>query len=96
MRTVQVNWPKSPLKVVMARSPEASATSVRIKVEICGIYHRDVVTKEGIWPGIQYPPVPGHEIARATKSRDPVTARIRKSSRSTVPVTEYQFPTINQ
>jgi len=36
---------------------------VRLKVEACGICHSDSVTKEGIWPGIQYPRVPGHEIA---------------------------------
>jgi D-arabinose 1-dehydrogenase-like Zn-dependent alcohol dehydrogenase len=36
---------------------------VRIKIEACGICHSDAMTKEGIWPGIQYPRVPGHEIA---------------------------------
>ena len=36
---------------------------MRLKVEACGICHSDSVTKEGIWPGIQYPRVPGHEIA---------------------------------
>jgi alcohol dehydrogenase, propanol-preferring len=32
-------------------------------VEACGICHSDVLVKEGIWPGLQYPRVPGHEIA---------------------------------
>jgi len=36
---------------------------VRIKIQACGICHSDSVTKEGIWPGIEYPRVPGHEIA---------------------------------
>jgi propanol-preferring alcohol dehydrogenase len=36
---------------------------VRIKVEACGICHSDAMTKEGLWPGIQYPRVPGHEVA---------------------------------
>jgi len=36
---------------------------VRIKVQACGICHSDVLTKEGAWPGIQYPRVPGHEVA---------------------------------
>jgi D-arabinose 1-dehydrogenase-like Zn-dependent alcohol dehydrogenase len=36
---------------------------VRIKVQACGVCHSDVLTKEGLWPGIQYPRVPGHEVA---------------------------------
>jgi D-arabinose 1-dehydrogenase-like Zn-dependent alcohol dehydrogenase len=36
---------------------------VRIKVEACGICHSDALTKEGVWAGIEYPRVPGHEIA---------------------------------
>jgi D-arabinose 1-dehydrogenase-like Zn-dependent alcohol dehydrogenase len=36
---------------------------VRIKVQACGVCHSDSLTKEGSWPGIQYPRVPGHEVA---------------------------------
>jgi D-arabinose 1-dehydrogenase-like Zn-dependent alcohol dehydrogenase len=36
---------------------------VRIKVQACGVCHSDVLTKEGAWPGIQYPRIPGHEVA---------------------------------
>jgi D-arabinose 1-dehydrogenase-like Zn-dependent alcohol dehydrogenase len=36
---------------------------VRIKVQACGVCHSDVLTKEGLWPGIQYPRIPGHEVA---------------------------------
>jgi D-arabinose 1-dehydrogenase-like Zn-dependent alcohol dehydrogenase len=36
---------------------------VRIKVQACGICHSDSFTKEGLFPGIQYPRVPGHEVA---------------------------------
>jgi propanol-preferring alcohol dehydrogenase len=43
--------------------PAPGPGSVRVKVEACGICHSDSLTKEGIWPGIQYPRVPGHEIA---------------------------------
>ena len=32
-------------------------------MEACGICHSDVLVKDGIWPGLQYPRVPGHEIA---------------------------------
>ena len=43
--------------------PEPGATQVRIKVQACGVCHSDSFTKEGLFPGIQYPRVPGHEIA---------------------------------
>jgi D-arabinose 1-dehydrogenase-like Zn-dependent alcohol dehydrogenase len=43
--------------------PEPGDASVRIKISACGICHSDSFTKEGTFPGIQYPRVPGHEIA---------------------------------
>ena len=63
MRVVQVSRPNGPLEIVEREIPEPGAGSVRIKVEACGICHSDSLTKDGTWPGIQYPRVPGHEIA---------------------------------
>ena len=63
MRVAQVTRPNGPLEIVEREIPEPGAGSVRIKVEACGICHSDSMTKEGLWPGIQYPRVPGHEIA---------------------------------
>lgn len=63
MRVVQVSHPNGPFEPVEREIPEPGAGSVRIKVEACGICHSDSFTKEGIFPGIQYPRVPGHEIA---------------------------------
>ena len=63
MHVVQVPRPNGPLEIVEREIPEPGAGSVRIKVEACGICHSDSMTKEGLWPGIQYPRVPGHEIA---------------------------------
>ena len=63
MRVVQVTRPKAPFEIVEREIPEPGAGQVRIKVEACGICHSDSFTKEGTWPGIQYPRVPGHEIA---------------------------------
>jgi D-arabinose 1-dehydrogenase-like Zn-dependent alcohol dehydrogenase len=63
MRVVQVTYPKGPLELVEREIPEPGAGSVRIKVEACGICHSDFVVKEGLWPGLQYPRVPGHEVA---------------------------------
>src|SRR5207244_1566127 len=48
---------------VERKIPEPGAGQVRIKVQACGVCHSDVLTKEGLWPGIQYPRVPGHEVA---------------------------------
>jgi D-arabinose 1-dehydrogenase-like Zn-dependent alcohol dehydrogenase len=63
MRLVQVTRPNGPLEIVEREIPEPGAGQVRIKVEACGVCHSDVFTKEGHWPGIQYPRVPGHEVA---------------------------------
>jgi D-arabinose 1-dehydrogenase-like Zn-dependent alcohol dehydrogenase len=63
MRSVQVSKPKGPLEIVEKDVPEPKARQVRIKVQACGICHSDSVTKEGLFLGIRYPRVPGHEIA---------------------------------
>jgi len=63
MRLVQVTRPNGPLEIVEREIPEPGAGQVRIKVEACGICHSDSMTEEGLWPGIQYPRVPGHEVA---------------------------------
>jgi alcohol dehydrogenase/propanol-preferring alcohol dehydrogenase len=63
MKAVQVSKPGGNLEVVERPIPEPGRGQVRIKVEACGICHSDVVVKEGGLPGIQYPRVPGHEIA---------------------------------
>src|SRR6476660_4775039 len=63
MRSVQVSKPGGPLEMVERNIPEPGPMQVRIKVQACGICHSDPFTKEGLFPGIQYPRVPGHEIA---------------------------------
>lgn len=62
MRAVQVPHAKGPLEIVERDVPEPQAGWVRVKVEACGICHSDSVVKEGLFPGIQYPRVPGHEV----------------------------------
>ena len=62
MRAVQVTHPGGPLELVERPLPEPVPGSVRIKVQACGICHSDVFTREGHWPGITYPRVPGHEV----------------------------------
>jgi D-arabinose 1-dehydrogenase-like Zn-dependent alcohol dehydrogenase len=63
MRVVQVSRPNGPFEIVERPIPEPGAGSVRIKVQACGICHSDSVVKEGLFPGIPYPRVPGHEVA---------------------------------
>jgi D-arabinose 1-dehydrogenase-like Zn-dependent alcohol dehydrogenase len=63
MKAVQVSKPGGNFEVVERPIPVPGRNQVRIKVEACGICHSDVLVKEGHWPGIQYPRVPGHEIA---------------------------------
>jgi D-arabinose 1-dehydrogenase-like Zn-dependent alcohol dehydrogenase len=50
------------LEVVEREISEPGVGQVRVKVEACGICHSDSMTKEGLWPGIHYPRVPGHEV----------------------------------
>jgi D-arabinose 1-dehydrogenase-like Zn-dependent alcohol dehydrogenase len=63
MRVAQVAHATGPLEIVERPIPEPGPGWVRIKVQACGICHSDSVTKEGLLPGIQYPKVPGHEVA---------------------------------
>jgi D-arabinose 1-dehydrogenase-like Zn-dependent alcohol dehydrogenase len=63
MRVVQVTQPNGPFELVEREIPEPGVGQVRIKVEACGICHSDSLTREGTYPGIQYPRVPGHEVA---------------------------------
>ena len=63
LAVVQVSRAGGPLEQVQRPLPEATAGHVLIKVQACGICHSDVLTAEGQWPGLQYPRVPGHEVA---------------------------------
>jgi D-arabinose 1-dehydrogenase-like Zn-dependent alcohol dehydrogenase len=62
MRVAQVQRPKAPFELVEREIPQPSAGQVRIKVQACGVCHSDSVTKEGLFPNIEYPRVPGHEV----------------------------------
>ena len=63
MKVAQVPRPGGGFEIVEREIPQPGAGQVRIKVQACGVCHRDVFTKEGSWPGIQYPRVPRHEVA---------------------------------
>jgi len=63
MRAVQISRVNGPLEIVQRDIPEPGPGLVRVKVQACGICHSDTVVKDGLWPGLQFPRVPGHEVA---------------------------------
>jgi D-arabinose 1-dehydrogenase-like Zn-dependent alcohol dehydrogenase len=63
MKAAQISKPGGDFEIVEREVPKPSAGHVLIKVQACGVCHSDVLTKEGAWSGIQYPRVPGHEVA---------------------------------
>jgi len=63
MKVAQVGKAGGDFELVEREVPQPGPGQVRVKVDACGICHSDVMVKEGLWPGLQYPRVPGHEIA---------------------------------
>jgi D-arabinose 1-dehydrogenase-like Zn-dependent alcohol dehydrogenase len=63
MKAAQISKPGAGFEIVERAIPEPGAGHIRIKVQACGVCHSDVLTVDGVWPGIQYPRVPGHEVA---------------------------------
>ncbi len=63
MRAVQVSRPGGQFELVERAVPDPGPGQVRIRVEACGVCHSDSFVKEGAFPGIAYPRVPGHEVA---------------------------------
>src|SRR6185295_17483006 len=62
MRAAQIAQPGGAFEIVEREIPSPGAGQVRIKVQACGICHSDSLVKEGHWPGLQFPRVPGHEV----------------------------------
>jgi D-arabinose 1-dehydrogenase-like Zn-dependent alcohol dehydrogenase len=62
MKAAQIPKAGADFQIVEREIPKPGAGQVLIKVQACGICHSDLLTKEGAWPGIQYPRVPGHEV----------------------------------
>jgi alcohol dehydrogenase len=81
MRAVQVAKAGGPLELVELEIPEPESGAVRIKVQSCGVCHSDSVTKDGLFPGIQYPRVPGHEVIGIIDSVGPNVPRWKVGQR---------------
>ncbi len=71
MRVALVAKPKAPFELVERPVPEPAAGSIRIRVQACGVCHSDSMIKEGLYPGVQYPRVPGHEVAGVVDALGP-------------------------
>jgi alcohol dehydrogenase/propanol-preferring alcohol dehydrogenase len=63
MKAAQISKAGGDFEIVERDAPQPGRGQVRVKVEACGICHSDVIVKEGLFPGIQYPRVPVHEVA---------------------------------
>jgi D-arabinose 1-dehydrogenase-like Zn-dependent alcohol dehydrogenase len=71
MLAAQVSKPGSPFELVEREVPQPGPGQVRVKVLACGICHSDFLVRENVWPGIQYPRVPGHEVAGIVDEASP-------------------------
>src|SRR5229473_7938708 len=63
MKVAQISKAKGDFEIVERDIPSPGPGQVRIKVQACGVCYSDLYTKEGLWPGLQYPRIPGHEVA---------------------------------
>lgn len=81
MRAAQVSRPNGPIEMVEREIPEPRTGEVRIMVQACGICHSDSFVKEGLFPGLQYPRVPGHEVAGIVDAVGPGVARWKAGDR---------------
>jgi len=63
MMAAPVTKPGAAFELIEREVPQPGPGQVRVRVLACGICHSDLLTKENLWPGIQYPRIPGHEVA---------------------------------
>lgn len=63
MKAMQIQEAGGDFQQVELPIPEPGAGQVRVAVEACGICHSDAFVKEGLWPELELPRVPGHEVA---------------------------------
>ncbi len=63
MKVAVVTKPGADFEIQEREIPQPGLGEVRIKVQACGVCFSDHLVKDGLWPGIVYPRVPGHEVA---------------------------------
>ena len=62
MKAIQISSPGADFEIIEKEIPEPGNNEVLIKVEACGVCHGDSISKEGHFPDIKYPIIPGHEV----------------------------------
>jgi len=63
MRAVVVSEPGAEFELVQREIPEPGPEDALVRVHACGVCHSDMLAKEGAFPGVSFPIVPGHEVA---------------------------------
>src|SRR5712691_2764758 len=81
MKVAQVAKAGADFEIVEREIPQPGPGQVRIRVQACGVCHSDVLTKEGGWPGLVYPRVPGHEVAGVIDEVGPGVTQWKKGQR---------------
>src|SRR5947209_11025419 len=81
MKVAQVAKAGADFEIVEREIPQPGPGQVRIRVQACGVCHSDVLTKEGGWPGLVYPRVPGHEVAGVIDEAGAGVTRWKKGQR---------------
>jgi D-arabinose 1-dehydrogenase-like Zn-dependent alcohol dehydrogenase len=81
MKAAQIASAGGDFEIVERPVPIPGAGQVRIKVHACGICHTDALTKEGLWPGLRYPRVPGHQVAGIIDAAGPGISLWREGQR---------------
>jgi len=81
MKVAQVAKAGGDFEIVERDIPQPGPGHVRIRVQACGVCHSDVLAKEGGWPGLQYPRVPGHEVAGVIDEAGPGVTQWTKGQR---------------
>ena len=81
MKVAQVSKAGATFQIVEREIPQPGIGYVRIKVQACGVCHSDVLTKEGLWPGLQYPRIPGHEVVGIIDEVGPQISAWKKGQR---------------
>ncbi len=81
MKAAVVAKPGADFEIVEREIPSPGAGQVRLRVQACGICYSDHAVKDGLWPGLAYPRVPGHEVAGVIDEVGAGVTRWKKSQR---------------
>jgi D-arabinose 1-dehydrogenase-like Zn-dependent alcohol dehydrogenase len=81
MKAIQVSSPGADFELIQKEIPKPGNNEVLIKVEACGVCHGDAITKEGHFPGIRYPIIPGHEVVGIVDKAGPMVTHWKAGQR---------------